>query len=209
MRGYSGLPADVQPVALKRLVRSDKSADHFRSVRDALLRFKRWSVAKFVVFRGYEADDAHVAWFVPTIQLPTIWMATPRRPFTPVSKPRPIPISFLCLSAHLLRRCAKHLRTRQSKPRVRLSRACIIFGTLRRTRVFYAAARSFSSVFSYVSCSPSGHRRPALCFRFGVQIAEWLQLFHHSHLGFRRQVQHAVSVRAWGANHYTTALQHA
>ena len=67
LKGYSGLPPDVQPVTLKRLVRSNESADHFRSVRDALLRFKRWSVAKFVVFRGYEADDAHVAWFVPTI----------------------------------------------------------------------------------------------------------------------------------------------
>ena len=54
-------------MALKRMVRSDKSADHFRSARDALLRFKRWSVAKFGVVRGYEADDAHVAWFVPTI----------------------------------------------------------------------------------------------------------------------------------------------
>ena len=39
---YSTLPADIQPVVLRRAVRSDRSADHFRSVRDALLRFKRW-----------------------------------------------------------------------------------------------------------------------------------------------------------------------
>jgi hypothetical protein len=60
---YSTLPADIQPVVLRRAVRSDRSADHFRSVRDALLRFKRWSVSKFGVFRGFKADEAHVAWF--------------------------------------------------------------------------------------------------------------------------------------------------
>ena len=60
---YSTLPAEVQAAVLRRAVRSDKSADHFRSVRDALLRFKRWSVSKFGVFRGFKADEAHVAWF--------------------------------------------------------------------------------------------------------------------------------------------------
>ena len=60
---YSNLPADVKPAILRRAVRSDKSADHFRSVRDALLRFKRWSVSKFGVFRGFKASEAQVAWF--------------------------------------------------------------------------------------------------------------------------------------------------
>jgi hypothetical protein len=60
---YLTLPAEVQPVILRRAVRSDKSADHFRSVRDALLRFKRRSVTKFGVFRGFGADEAQVAWF--------------------------------------------------------------------------------------------------------------------------------------------------
>ena len=60
---YSTLPADVQPTVLRRAVRSDKSADHLRSVRDALLRFKRWSVSKFGVFRGFQANEAQVAWF--------------------------------------------------------------------------------------------------------------------------------------------------
>ena len=60
---YSTLPAEVQSVVLRRAIRSDKSADHFRSVRDALLRFKRWNVSKFGVFRGFKAEEAQVAWF--------------------------------------------------------------------------------------------------------------------------------------------------
>ena len=60
---YSELPAAVQPDVLRRTVRSNKSADHFRSVRDALLRFKRWNVSKFGVFRGFRASEAQVAWF--------------------------------------------------------------------------------------------------------------------------------------------------
>ena len=63
LNGYSELPKAVRSELLHRAVRGDKGADHFKGVRDALARFKKWSVVKFGVFRGFEADDARVAWF--------------------------------------------------------------------------------------------------------------------------------------------------
>ena len=61
--GYMSLPAEVRGPTLIRLVRCNKSIDHFKGVRDALLRFKRWNFTRFGVFRGFEAKEAYVAWF--------------------------------------------------------------------------------------------------------------------------------------------------
>lgn len=126
---------------LRRAVRSDKSADHFRSVCDALLRFKRWSVSKFGVFRGFKASEAQVAWFFLDNLVSDELDGHVSKTLYSGLKAASDTYKFPFLSAHLWRQCAERLRIRRNRPRALPLLVFIIFGwSLQTSRILCLCA---------------------------------------------------------------------
>ena len=163
---YSTLPAEVQPTILRRAVRSDKSADHFRSVRDALLRFKRWSVSKFGVFRGFKADEAQVAWFfldnLVADEIDGHVSKTLYSGLKAASDTYKFPFSFQRAFGGNVQGPGTY--TEASAERLRRVRLSFLGGRIRRV-ILSTFARRVCNISGHVPGGPARHRRSAVCVR--------------------------------------------